>query len=273
TQQWIRFFNEKGYRVGSHGGWIHDYFGNHVTPHFNPEFEDYLRLNKLALEKFTTTPVQEYSAPEGNHPTWVTDWLAKNNIVAYYFTGNSGMGPTRSYRDGILQHDKIWSFPILIYKDMAGFEELKLYGVGAAETEQWLKQITDFSVALHAARLIYFHPRGALLYPEAMQKWLAYTAKLSDEHSYRWYTMSDLAEFLNKRTQVSWQAIDRNRQTLFTASHPHSLAKMTWCISAGKYQKPELIQGTGTVRRIKDNWLLTAGDVKELQFRADKVAE
>ncbi|MGR9115707.1 MAG: hypothetical protein ACU85E_08070, partial [Gammaproteobacteria bacterium] len=30
TQQWIRFFNEKGYRVGSHGGWIHDYFGNHV---------------------------------------------------------------------------------------------------------------------------------------------------------------------------------------------------------------------------------------------------
>jgi hypothetical protein len=30
-QEWIRYFSQHGHAIGSHGGWIHDYFGLHVS--------------------------------------------------------------------------------------------------------------------------------------------------------------------------------------------------------------------------------------------------
>ena len=196
TQDWIKFFQQHGYAVGSHGGWIHDYWGEKVPDVPSAEFEEFLQLNKAALEQVLGQPVLEYSAPEGNHPAWVNDWLHANGFIAYYFTGNSGMPPTRSYRDGKLAYPELWSYPILTYRDMAGFEELRESGVSSAQASEWLQALTDFCVGQRSVRLIYFHPRGAALYPTAMRSWLAQTAALQKEKTFRWYTQTSLSRFL-----------------------------------------------------------------------------
>ena len=93
AQQWIRTFEQRGYAIGSHGGWIHNYFGEHLTDDNEKDFEQYLIKNDQALEHVDGQPIREYSAPLGNHPQWVTRWLQKHGFVAYYFSGDTGFFP------------------------------------------------------------------------------------------------------------------------------------------------------------------------------------
>jgi hypothetical protein len=268
TQAWIKFFQAHGYAVGSHGGWIHDYWGNKVPDQATPEFENYLALNKQALEKVLGQPIVEYSSPEGNHPAWVTDWLHDHGFLAYYFTGDSGSPPTRSYRDGKLRYPRLWSFPILTYHDMAGFEELRGGGVSTTQVEQWLHAISEFCTDNRSVRLIYFHPRGALLYPKAMRSWLALTAKLQHDGKFRWYTLTGLSEFLNRRLQTQWR-ISRSGETLhFAAENPQTLAGQVWLLEKSYYAKPVIIAGKASIEDGGRHWLVHAGDDKLLQFSA-----
>ena len=95
---WIERFKARGDALGSHGGWIHNYFGLTVNEQNQAQMQQFLELNGRAVTAVSGAPVLEYSAPIGNQPEWVTAWLEFNGVLAYYFTGNSGMAPTRSYR-------------------------------------------------------------------------------------------------------------------------------------------------------------------------------
>lgn len=270
-QKWIKYFTQKGHKVGSHGGWIHDRFGDHVKDKPTPEFEAYLARNKRALEKVMGVPVTEYSAPKGNHPEWVTGWLSKNRIHSYYFTGNTGMAPTRSYRNGILQYADVWSFPILPYRDMAGFEELVNYKISPGAVKDWLVSTSDFVASTHSVRLIYFHPRGALHYKKAMQAWLAKAETLQQQKRFRWYTMTEIANFLSRRNKVRWELKEDQGLYTISASHPESLARMAWVLSADSYDKPVISEGNGTVRRENNQWIVTAGKGIKITIRLKAV--
>lgn len=272
TQEWIKFFQQHAYAVGSHGGWIHDYWGKQVPDAPTAEFENYLQLNKQALEKVSGQPVIEYSAPEGNHPAWVTDWLNAHGFIAYYFTGNSGMPPTRSYRDGRMSYPELWSFPILTYRDMAGFEELRVAGLKDAQTREWLEAITDFCVDNRSVRLIYFHPRGAALYPAAMRGWLAQTASLQTAKKFRWYTQSGLSQFLNRRLQTQWRVTQSGTQHFFNAENAQTLAGHSWVLEKTRYAKPVVIEGLARIEESKGKWQVHAGDGTLLQFSAEQGA-
>lgn len=271
-QKWIKLFIQKGYKVGSHGGWIHDRFGDDVKDRPTPEFEGYLVSNKQALEKVMGVPVTEYSAPKGNHPEWVTGWLSRNSINSYYFTGNTGMAPTRSYRKGLLRYADIWSFPILPYRDMAGFEELVNYKIKPKIVKNWLLSTSDFVADTHTTRLIYFHPRGALHYKQAIRAWLAKADALQRQKRFRWYTMSEIAKYLSRRNKLTWKLETGQGVHTVSASHPDSLVKMAWVLSADDYDKPVISEGNGTVRRENNQWIVTAIKGKKLSFRA-KVAQ
>lgn len=270
-KKWIKYYETRGYAVGSHGGWMHDRFGDHVTNKPTKEFVDYLVKNKNALEKVTGKPVTEYSAPKGNHPKWVTDWLSKNNIRSYYFTGNTGMTPTRSYRDGILENPGVWSFPILPYRDMAGFEELRNYKIRSDVVKNWLVQVNEFAANTNTSRLIYFHPRGALHYKDAMRAWLASAKKLQHQQRFRWYTMTDIARFLNRRQKVSWYLKTDLDVDTFTAHHADNLNQLSWILAKNTYNKPEIIDGDGNVKQFDQYWIVTAGEGKQLTFISEKV--
>lgn len=294
TQRWIKYFDDKGHQVGSHGGWIHDYFGLNANETNQAEFEKYLVWNKAAIEAVLGHPITEYSATEGNNPKWAMNWLEQNGFVGYYFTGHTGMGPTRTYREGQLMNPGLWAFPVTPFGQYATFEEFAAYGVSATAVTDWLTKLVDFSVQNRTSRLIYFHPPGAVQFPEVVKtlldrargykapdegysgtssygSWgMSYDSQRTSYGSgkyFEWYTMTRLARFNSQRMQVSWKVANlSDGRKRFEASHPSSLARQTWILPKAAFSRPYIEQGEAQVSDDPENWLVTAKSGATLKF-------
>lgn len=269
-QTWLRNA-AKRHAIGSHGGWIHDYFARNLPAERTTEFEEYLALNKQVLETVTAQKVLEYSAPSGNQPEWVTQWLEQHGVRAYYFTGNVGMGPTRSYREGVLRNKKIWSFPFLSYRHYGGFEEMSDSKVTETEVARWLRATLDFTAQRRTARLLYLHPTGVANYQEPLQAWLQYADIAHSAGRFRFYTMTQLADFLSRREKVRW--VTRayfNGAHYVIADHPDTLAHQTWLLPRKAYDRPVIDEGQATVAQDDENWIVVAGEGRRLRFYAER---
>jgi Polysaccharide deacetylase len=268
SQDVIRQYEKLGFSIGSHGGWIHNYFAFHVDNGDPKDLEKYLQWNKDSLERITGKPVVEYSAPDGNQPQWVTKWLEDHGFVAYYFTGDTGMAPTQGYRDGQREGQNIWAFPTLHLNQAAAFEEFMKDNYSQDEIEHWLEAVTTFTANHRSVRLLYFHPPGILQYRPIIRQWMTLTRGLRSTGQFRWYTMTDLATFLNSRKQVDWKVSHRDGRVEIEAKHPTSLEHQTWFFPASRYTEPKIRGGTGTVTKKDDGWLVVAGSTKTLEFEA-----
>jgi Polysaccharide deacetylase len=271
SQDLIRKYVSLGYEVGSHGGWIHDYFSAHVETDNPKDLEQFLALNKASLEQVTRKPVEEYSAPNGNQPPWVTHWLEAHGFVAYYFTGDTGMGPTEGYRNGEREARNVWAFPILHLDRAAGFEEMSTEGYSNSEIDRWLEAITDFATDHRSVRLVYFHPPGILQYHDLVDHWMEQTARLKAEGRIRWYTMTELANFLNSRKQVKWRMSYSGKLITVDATHPQTLDHETWRIPASKFAEPRIVEGLAKVVRDDDAWMVIAGEGRDLRFQTERL--
>jgi peptidoglycan/xylan/chitin deacetylase (PgdA/CDA1 family) len=271
AQKWIRYLQARGNSIGSHGGWIHNYFGNNVSDDNESEFVKYLEMNKDALERVSGTHITEYSAPVGNHPAWVTRWLERNGVVAYYFTGDAGLGPTRVYRGTERDGSDIWGFPVLHMGKEASLEEMGFDDVPIGAVRDWMLAVTDFTVRQHAARLVYAHPFGAERFFGTLRTWLDNANALQAEGRFRWYTMTELAGFLNQRNAVQWTLLSNadDRVTL-RASHPKTLAHQSWIFPQEFYSDPRVVKGTATVRVQDGMILIDAGDDRELSVELSR---
>lgn len=265
-QYWIRYFLKLHYAIGDHGGWIHDYFGKNVNDNNQQAFEPFLKLNDQAIQKITSQKTLEYSAPLGNQPDWVTNYLSQQGFNAYYTTGNSGLGPVHSFQNNHFSAETIFAFPNLPFGKYAAFEEFYAAKISPKAIEDWLMACTNFSAEHNTARLIYFHPPGAIDYLDTLKIWLTVTKQLINQHLFRWYTMPALAEFLFDRRDVKWAAVEKDGKQIITASHPKSLLHQTWIIEKAAHQYPILLQGQANIVNYKDKWLIVAGDCKYLKF-------
>lgn len=273
SQDLIHKYMGLGYEIGSHGGWIHDYFSAHVDTDNPKDLEQFLSLNKTSLQRVTGATVAEYSAPNGNQPPWVTHWLVAHGFVAYYFTGNTGMGPTQGYRNGEREGRDVWAFPILHLDRAAGFEEMSSEGYSDSEITRWLAAITDFTTDHHSVRLIYFHPPGILQYHDLVDRWLEQTARLKTAGRFRWYTMTELANFLNSRKLVKRKLSDDAGRITVEATHPRTLDHETWRIPASRFAQPKIVEGAARVVRDDDAWMVIAGEGKDLRFETRTLAK
>jgi hypothetical protein len=269
SSELVRHYSQLGNQIGSHGGWIHDYYAAHADTGNPAEIEPLLQLNKDGLEHVSGRPVVEYSAPAGNQPPWVTRWLDAHGFVAYYLTGNSGMGPTQGYRDGVRESQNMWEFPILHLDRAAAFEEMKPDGYSDEQVEHWLEAVATFAADQQCVRLVYFHPPGILSYKQVVMNWLALTAQLRAEGRFRWYTMTELAGFLNSRKQVDWKlSQDRGLVTL-DATHPQTLEHQTWFFPAARFAKPSVTRGSATIKNEAAGWAVIAGNITALEIQAE----
>jgi len=233
-QKWLQRFKERGDALGNHGGWIHDYFGLNVLENNRAEMERFLVLNNQVMEAASGEKMREYSAPVGTQPKWVTQWLESNGFVAYYFIGNTGMAPTRSYREGKLFTQKIWSFPVVTFGKVASFEEADRENIPDREVANWLIQISDFAADNATIRTFYSHPTG-------------------------WYTMSQIADFLNRREQASWHLALKGDSMIVEASHPSDLDQLSWKFPKPRFEKPVIETGSGKVIEHEKYWQVVAG--------------
>jgi peptidoglycan/xylan/chitin deacetylase (PgdA/CDA1 family) len=268
SQDFIHEFVRRGDEVGSHGGWIHNYFAAHIDKDNPKEMEKLIVLNNDALRQVAGKPAREYSAPSGNQPQWVTRWLEEHGFLGYYFTGDTGMGPTHGYRDGQRSGQTIWAFPILHLDRAASFEELASEGYSDEIAARWLDQATDFTVARRQVRLIYFHPPGILPYRRVVLDWMKKTAQLRKQGLFRWYTMVQIASFLNSRKLVRWRLTEHDGLASLEAVSAQTLVHQTWRLPIETFGQPRVVQGAAVVLPDSSGWRVVAGEGKHLRVEA-----
>lgn len=275
AQQFLRDFVKQGHQVGSHGGWIHDYYGLNATEDNQfaltadgvHTFQDLLDLNRNAIQAVIGQGrVIEYSSPEGNNPKWALRWLQERNTIGYYYGGDTGMGPTRDYRDGVMTTPNMWAFPVMPFGIYATFEEFQDFGVADADVLNWYEQLIDFNIQTRTSRLIYMHPPGAVDSFSVLKSMLDYAKSKSSGKNFQWYTMAELANFMTARNQVTWTEKSTLGMRQFNASHPVSLATMSWQLPKSAYSSPLVLSGQAVVADGGDDWIVRATGGTSLVF-------
>ncbi|WP_211443498.1 polysaccharide deacetylase family protein [Collimonas humicola] len=262
----------QGNEIGSHGGWIHDWFGKNLAAGNAEKMTTYLEQNADAVNQLIGRPQTEYSAPTGNQPVWVTDWLDDQDVLAYYFTGNIGQGPTHAYRDG--RRDKhIWSFPVQTYGHISTIEEAYMEHVPESEISNWLTSLVQFTEDTGQIRLIYFHPPGAVLYPDAINRLMLAADAAGKSGRFRWRTMTDLARFMNRREQTAWNISGDRHAVVVDAANAVSLQQQSWLFPVALYAKPRILAGNARVEQRGENWTVIAGDSKQLRISTPLIKE
>jgi hypothetical protein len=264
AQDWVRRLGAAGHEIGSHGGWIHNWFGSRADKLDREVVASLIERNSALLLEVGGRPVREYSAPVGNHPAWITAWLRKRDIYSYYFTGNTGMAPTRSYQNGVRPLPDIWSYPVLNFGVYASFEEAKADHVPEIEVASWLTDVNRFCADHRTVRLVYFHPFGLVMYPQAFQRWLDNGKELADQGRLRWMTMNQYSAFANQRLRVKWTVQDSSQSASqpsqqLEAHHPESLDGMTWLLPRSRYAQPTVNSGQAAVDEVEGQWRVIAG--------------
>lgn len=271
-QAFLRTQIARGHEVGDHGGWNHNLFGYHASDHNRERFEPMLDLNHSALSEATGLPPRSYSAPMGNHPAWVNDWLRREGFKGYYSAGDNGLGPTRSYEHGQRPPPSaLWAFPISSYLRVATFEEIEDDDplLTPRDMTAFLVGLTRFVAQQHVARLFYFHPPAAPYNQTSLDALMTESRRLAGQGGFRWYTMERLADFMNRRAQARWQPTPgKGSRGGFMASSGASMNQLAWVVARAGRTKITVRRGQATVREEGPDWIITAqGDGRHLEVQ------
>lgn len=272
AQSLLRYFDRIGHQVGNHGGWIHDFYGTFASETNGDTFLNYLVLNNDAVTGAIGHKTTEYSAPEGNNPLWAMNWLEQQGIKAYYFLGHTGMGPTRSWRNGTLLNPTMWAVPLTTFSSTATFEEWQELGIAKADVTAWYKALVAFSNNKQTARQVYAHPPGAMLWYDVLSSLLGTVSQTGQSSGFRWYTMTALADHMNKRLNTNWSTSrSAAGHLLVDAANPATLAGVSWTLKKAWYGTPVVKSGTATVTQTATDWLVNATGGTALQFEVQEL--
>lgn len=200
------------------------------------------------------------------------DWLEDNGVVAAYFAGHTGMGPTRQYREGELRNRSMWMFPITPFRRYATFEEFQTARTPKQATQDWYRSSVNFAIDHNATRMIYMHPNGANVWPDVLLDLLAY-AKAKGDTKFKWYTTTRLAVFMTARQDVQWiEQRDASGLSDFGVNHSSSLREMVWLLPKSRYADlPVSADGSVIVSDQGPYCAVRAGNTRRASFTARTV--
>lgn len=266
-QAFIKRMAARGHAIGSHGGWMHNYFGRNINETNESQFKQYLELNHQAISALMPTAPREYSAPMGNQPKWVNRWLEQNKILAYYTTGNMGMGPTRTWLNS--ERDaQLWAFPVLTLGMVATAEDAYFQKVPVSVFRSWLLEVANFIERERTIRLVYFHPPGAVLYLDALNAFVEEIKKCRLKGTCQWLTMTQTAQFLNRREKTQWSVQTAKQEISVNATNAEGLEQMAWTLEKRFHAEPKIMSGDAVVESTTDAWRIVVRTGKSLSFKA-----
>jgi hypothetical protein len=290
--------------LGSHGGWIHDCWGveaskvqtiaqaNTYLPFCGRAGTAALTLTGMlqknfdAIENAIGFKVREYSSPVGNTPTWAVNWIETNkpDVVAMYLVGDVGSAMVRSWRatadstpvnpSAARLTTRIWSSPIAPFGKYATWEEFFDFGITMPVSSQWLLDLQSFVVNHRTNRMYYNHPPGARANKTAIDAILDRSERLQRAGRFSFYTMSELADFSQRRVTSTWSCAGcgSGGVATFTATHPVTLDDISWLLPKASYLQPTVAAGSGTVSSDSATWIVTAEGGTSITFRATEKA-
>ena len=187
-------------------------------------------------------------------------------MVAIYLVGDVGSQMVRSWRGGTRVANKLWSSPVMPFGKYATWEEFDDNGIPDAQSGQWLLDLQSFVVNHRTNRLFYNHPPGARAHLAPINALLTRADALQSQGAFNWYTMSQLADFSQQRTETTWSTSNSWGFTSFTANNARGLTDQTWLLPKASYSYPFVSWGLGTVTSDSKYWIVTAINGTTLSF-------
>jgi len=231
--------------IGSHGGWGHDWFANRVNSgEFKErEIEEYISKNNKSLEEIVGYKIEEYSAPQGSHPQPVaTKVLEGLGMIAYYYTGDLGSAPNRTFTNGKMVSEHVVAFPVTNFGDVVSLEEMKRNGRTPAEVYRWLTGVVDYAARNRVVRLIYAHPNDVKYYPKTVSDFLDYLSSLQKDGKIWVETMTYNAKFFLRFLRTTYDFTYEGSVLSVRLKNPEGLENMTVAIPKHRLGKPEIPQ-------------------------------
>ena len=225
--------------IGSHGGWAHDWFAfgilNGVLK--DEDIRQYIALNSAAVTDVTGEPVRSYSAPQGVHPQPIaTQVLAEQGIEGYYYVGDTGSPPTRTFWDNKLVSEDVWAFPLSTYQTFASLYEIRRARVRDADTLAWLNGLADFAANAKTVRLMYSHPNDLInqRYEDTFNLFLDHLQNLQNAGKLRVDTMPEFSRFMRRYVKTTFETYVNTARTQMTVTmmNPESLKDMAFEVPA-----------------------------------------
>jgi hypothetical protein len=145
--------------------------------------------------------VRTYSAPNGTHPQpMATRVIERLGIRAYYYTGDTGSAPNRTFSDGEMVSERAWAFPVMPNGIYASIGEMVKSGESPARVGTWLDGTLDYVVDERTTRLLYSHPYDLRdpAYRHVFSRFLDRAQRLQDEGMLRVDTMDYFARFMTR---------------------------------------------------------------------------
>lgn len=223
--------------IGSHGGWAHNWFSEGILQgkFTAKEIEDYIVKNNQCLENITGYKIVEYSSPNGVHPQpLLTQVLEKLGMTSYYYVGDTGSPPNRTFYNGKMVSKKVFAFPVMNYGDTISLHEMWKKGVSKEELDKFFADIIEFIKKEKTIRLWYSHPYDIHHYLESIQKFIDLLEKEQAQGSIKISTMKEISEFLERflSTKVEFSWVD-DRFLKVSLKNPRSLKDIAVAIPKG----------------------------------------
>jgi len=212
--------------IGSHGGWAHNWFSYGILDRRISEKDiyKYIEKNNQCLESITGYKIREYSAPNGVHPQpETTKILEKLGVVAYYYTGDSGSFPNRTFIGGKMVSSKVIAFPITPYEEYASLYEMHKNGVSQEQVYKFLVSLTDFCIKTRQIRLFYSHPYDIPLYPNAILRAVDYWESKEKAGLLEVHSMSYFADFLLRFLKTEYSFRKNGDELVVRLKNPEGL--------------------------------------------------
>ena len=226
--------------IGSHGGWAHNWFADNVENGklTRDDISAYIRMNNACLEGVAGYPMLEYSAPVGVHPQPVTTAvLEKLGFNSYYYTGDSGSAPNRTFSNGVMVSSQVIAFPVLSYNKSASLYEMKEDGLTEAQVQEWLFNIVDYVISKRTTRLFYSHLHDVNdYYPQAVRNFIQYAKQKQMEGKLSIEPMSVYAGFFQKYIRTKFSFRQGTNGLVITLNNENGLKGIAVAIPRSKYR-------------------------------------
>lgn len=236
-----RMLGEYG-TVGSHGGWAHNWFADNIRSGMFKEAEirTYIDKNNKCIESVLGGKIREYSAPVGVHPQpAATKALEALGMIAYYYTGDMGSAPNRTFAAGKKVSDQVIAFPIVPFESSASFYEMySKAGKSDEEVESWLLDTLSYIARNRVTRLIYSHPRDIGYYQTAITKAFDQAERMQRNNALQVRSMTETAEFLLRSLRTEYVFTHEGKALRITLKNDAGLKDITVAIPKNKYAAP-----------------------------------
>lgn len=191
--------------IGSHGGWIHNWFADNIEDNIEDnkltkeEMKYYIQKNNEALETVIGYTPVEYSAPEGMFPPLTSIQIMKElGFRSYYYVGDGGSAPNRTFYNGKMLSDTIIAFPVMTFGINASLKEASESHWSEEKMKKYYREFLDYLVSNRTVRLFYSHPYDIrdYDYKNAMNYLFDSTVRLIQDEKLQTRTMTNISDFI-----------------------------------------------------------------------------